>query len=36
VWKSYSNLLFPNEIFVDKVVDNLKSYLQFHFQFVDS
>jgi hypothetical protein len=31
VWKSYSNLIFPSKIFVEKLVDNFKSYLQFHF-----
>lgn len=36
VWKSYLNLYFPSVFFVDKFVDNLKSYLQFPFLIVEN
>jgi hypothetical protein len=35
LWKSTSNPFIRNKIFGDKFVDNLKSYLQFPFFFVE-
>lgn len=36
MWKSIFFAYFPRNLFVDKFVDNSKSYLQFPFGFVEN